>query len=202
MQDNFSILTVCTGNICRSPLAEQLLVNRLRDIPEVSVGSAGTQAMEDQPMFGVTQEIARSYGVKNTDSHRARQVTELILESSDLILTMTREHRRAVVELSPRVTRRVFTIREFARLAEVTTNEALASETDLLGHSPAERLRAAVKAVTVGRSILPPVSDPAEDDVVDPYQREAAVHETSTHQLVPAVDAVASLLRRSVEGAV
>lgn len=200
MQSDFSILTVCTGNICRSPLAEQLLAEQLRDIPEANISSAGTHALVGEPMFDVTQQIARSYGVENIDSHRARQVTEALLESSDLILTMTRDHRRTVVELSPRVTRRVFTIREFARLAEVTTDEVLTSEINQAEDSPAERLRAAVRAVTVGRSILPPLTDAAEDDVVDPYQRATEVHEASAEQLTSAIDAVVSLVQRSMKG--
>ena len=169
MRNSFSILTVCTGNVCRSPLAEQLLRNRLRDVSAIEVSSAGLQALVEQPMFDVTQEIARSYGVE---------------------------------ELSPRVTRRVFTLREFARLAGVTTEDVLASEFNRAGASPADRLRAVVQAVTAGRSILPPVADPSEDDVIDPYQREMKIHEASAQQLVPAVDAVASLLKQSVGGAV
>ena len=200
MLDNFSILTVCTGNVCRSPLAEQLLFDQLRGIPEIHVSSAGTHALVGHPMFDATREIARSLEIENTDDHRARQMTEDILESADLILTMTRDHRRSVVEISPRVTRRVFTIREFARLAEVTTDEILSSEMNWAKDSPAERLRGAVTAVAVGRSVLPPVTDPAEDDVIDPYRRDMKVHTASAQQLVPAVTAAARLLRRSVEG--
>ncbi|QGU05152.1 arsenate reductase/protein-tyrosine-phosphatase family protein [Corynebacterium comes] len=201
MRNSFSILTVCTGNICRSPLAEQLLVTQLRNIPEITISSAGTRALVGEPMFATTQEIAHSYGAETTEAHRARQVNETLLESSDLILAMTRDHRRAVVELSPRVTRRVFTVREFARLAEVTTDDVLASEIARTGESPVDRLRAAVKAVTLSRNILPLLADRAEEDVIDPYQREKKVHEASAQQLTPAVDAVVSLLRRSVEGA-
>lgn len=200
MRNSFSILTVCTGNICRSPLAEQLLVAHLQGIPEITISSAGTRALVGEPMLATTQEIAHSYGVETTEAHRARQVNETLLESSDLILAMTRDQRRAVVELSPRVTRRVFTIREFARLAEVTTDDVLASEIDRTGESAVERLRAAVKAVTLSRNILPLVADRAEEDVIDPYQREMKVHEASAQQLTPAVDAVAALLKRSVEG--
>lgn len=200
MRNSFSILTVCTGNICRSPLAEQLLVAHLRGIPEITISSAGTRALVGEPMLATTQEIAHSYGVETTEAHRARQVNEALLESSDLILAMTRDHRRTLVELSPRVTRRVFTIREFARLAEVTTDDVLSSEIAWTGESPVERLRAAVKAVTLSRNILPLVADRAEEDVIDPYQREMKVHEASAQQLTPAVDAVAALLKRSVEG--
>lgn len=200
MQNNFSILTVCTGNICRSPLAAHLLAAHLQEIPEISVSSAGTHALVGEPMFDVTQKMASSYGVENIDSHRARQITEKILDSSDLILAMTRDHRRAVVELSPRVTRKVFTIREFARLAEVTTDEALTSAITQEEDTPVARLRAALKAVTSSRSLLPPLVDPAEDDVIDPYRQATEVHEISAEQLTPAIDVVVSLMRRSVKG--
>lgn len=198
MQNDFSILMICTGNICRSPLAEQLLQNQLRDIPEINISSAGTRAMVGEQMFDATQEIARSYGLDSTESHRARQMSEALLESSDLILTMTRDHRRAVVEMSPRVTRRVFTVREFARLAQVTTDEVLAAETNPAGAAPGEKLRAAVKAVTLGRSVAPQVADQTEDDVVDPYRQSSDVHRTSAQQLVPAIDTVTNLLRRAL----
>lgn len=200
MQNSFSILMVCTGNICRSPFAEQLLAAQLQDIPAIRVSSAGTHALVDEPMFEVTQQVAHSYGLENINSHRGQQVTEQLLESSDLILTMTRDHRRAVVELSPRVTRKVFTIREFARLAEATTEEALISVIGQGTYSPTARLRAALKAVTSSRSLLPPLADPTEDDVIDPYKREIEVHEASAEQLTPAIDSVVSLVWRSVKG--
>ena len=107
MESDSSILMVCTGNICRSPLAERLLSNQVQDIPVIRVDSAGTHAMVGEHMFAETQKTALSLGVVGVESHRARQIAAEILETSDLILTMTREQRREVVELSSRVTRRV-----------------------------------------------------------------------------------------------
>lgn len=202
MHNSFSILLICTGNICRSPLAEHVLLNRLRDVPEITVSSAGTRAMVGHPMFDISQEIARSYGAENTATHRARQLTETMLEASDLVLTMTREHRREVVELSPRVVRRTFTVREFARLAEATTEEALVSQIGPGGELSAEKLRATVEAATFSRSILPPVVDRTSEDVLDPYERDEKIHKTSANQLTPAIDSVASLLMRPREGAI
>ncbi len=195
----FTILTVCTGNICRSPLAEQLLALRLAAEPEVTVSSAGTHAMLGAPMEPQSQEIARGLGIAEPATHTPRLLTEEILGSSDLILAMARDHRRAIVELNPRVARRVFTIREFARLAEATTDEDLIFDIAETPGSRIDRLHTAVRAVTAGRALVPPPADPADDDVVDPYRRAPEVFELSTQQLVPAVDATAEFLRRALE---
>jgi protein-tyrosine phosphatase len=179
-------------------MAESLLGKMVEDISEVRVMSAGTHAMVGEQMFTVSQQIAQSYGAEDVDSHRARQVTEEILESSDLVLTMTREHRRFVVESNPHVTRRAFTLKEFARLASVTTDEMLAADLGAVGDSNIEKFRAAVRSVSLSRSQVPTVSDPAELEVIDPYGHSDAIHQASAEQLVPAVEIVADLLWRAL----
>lgn len=198
MESNFSVLMVCTGNICRSPLAERLLSAQVQDLSEVCVSSAGNHARVGEQMDAETQQIAQSYGVDDVGSHRARQISEGIVESADLILTMTRVHRRDVVELSPRVTRRTFTLREFARLAEATSDEMLGADLKTVNGSAIETLRAAVQSVALSRSLVPSVTDAAEDEVIDPYRQSSDVHEKSAQQLVPAVNTVANLLRRAL----
>lgn len=196
----FTILTVCTGNICRSPLAEQLLARELADIPEITVESAGTYAMVGSSMQEKSQAIARELGVPDPGTHRARQMTSSILESADLIVALARDHRRAIVEESPRVARRVFTLREFARLVAVTTDEDLAFEITAAPDSDTvSRLRAAVSAVVAGRSVSFPPEDLSEEDVVDPYGRSDETYALSTSQIVPAVNAMSALLHRAVE---
>lgn len=196
VDSSFRILTVCTGNVCRSPLAMYLLAGQLQDIPEVAVESAGTQVQVGQPMFDVTRQLAVSFGVNDTAAHRARQVNTELLESADLVLAMSREHRRHAVELAPRVTRRVFTIREFERLADTITDDALEEELGTAGNSVTERMKAAVRALSTTRNIHVIPGDPEDDDVVDPYRREIRVHEQSADQLESAVEAVVSLLGR------
>lgn len=200
MQNKFSVLMVCTGNICRSPFAEFALLQQLQDIPEVEVGSAGIRAMVGESMFADTQKVAGSYGVEGFEGHRARQVSKELLEASDLILTMTREQRRAVVEISPRVTRRAFTIREFARLADATTDFDLHNRDDSNDELRANALRRAVQSVKLSRSLATPLLSSAEDEVVDPYQQSLDVHRTSAEQLIPAVESVALLIRRVISG--
>src|SRR5690606_26956407 len=125
MSDSFRIITVCTGNICRSPLAEQLLKSALRGVEHIEFDSAGTQAMVDNPMPEYSLAIAKNNEVSDAELHRGKQLLEAHLDSADLILAMDRGHRRKIVELSPRATRKVFTVREFKRLIDVTTDEHL-----------------------------------------------------------------------------
>lgn len=199
MSDTFAILTVCTGNICRSPLAEQLITQRLQDCADITVSSAGTHAMVGAPMEGQSQAIARTLGIVDPSTHAPRLLTEGILDSADLILAMARDHRRAIVETNPRVARRVFTIREFARLAEATADDDLIFDIAETSGTRIERLHAAVRAVTAGRALVAPLEDPSDDDVIDPYRRDQATYDLSTAQIVPAVETTVAFLRRALE---
>ena len=199
MSDSFRILTVCTGNICRSPLAEQLLKSALRGVGHIEFDSAGTQAMVDNPMPEHSLEIAKNNEISDAELHRGKQLLEAHLDSADLILAMDRGHRRKIVELSPRATRKVFTVREFKRLIDVTTDEYLRAEILASDGTPVGKLRAAVDAARLGRSDLIPLDNPDDDDVVDPYGQDKAVYDASAQQLIPVVADVASYLRRAME---
>lgn len=199
MSDVFRILTVCTGNICRSPLAKQLLESAFQGVEHIEIDSAGTQAMVDHPMPEHSLRIARESKVADSELHRAKQLLEAHLDAADLILAMDRGHRRKIVQLSPRATRKVFTVREFKRLIDVTTDEHLRAEILASDGTPAGKLRAAVDAARLGRSDLIPLDNPDDDDVVDPYGQDKAVYDASAQQLIPVVADVASYLRRAME---
>lgn len=199
MSQHFKILTVCTGNICRSPLAEQLLRQALADIPEVLVASAGTKAMVGSGMPHHSLELAHRHNVAQPENHVSRQMTAGELESADIILAMDRDHRRTVAETTPKVARRVFTIREFARLADTTSDDDLRMEfTAERPLSVAARLRTAVTAVALGRGMHPPLKDPSSDDVVDPYGQEVQVYQESAEELIPAINSTVAVLRRAL----
>ena len=198
----FEIITVCTGNICRSPLAEQLLRTRLAGLPG-SVNSGGTYDMRASEMPAEAQRLAAQHGVpaELSTEHRSQLLNSRMLTTPDLILAMAREHRRAIVELAPARLRSTFTVREFARLAKDTPDAEIIAAADAAGQDPSARLRAAVASVAAHRGVSLPPADPADDDVVDPYRRSWNTYELSASQLVPAVDEVVRVVRLAVPAA-
>lgn len=193
----FSILTVCSGNICRSPLAEQLLRAGTREWSEVTVASAGTTALVGEPMTEQAQALSFEFGGDGAETHRARELTEEQLRDADLVLGLSREHRRAIVELYPRATRHAFTLREFARLVAGITDDdlehaATLSPTDIVG-----RLTELVEVAASRRGLVEPPDSPNDDNVIDPYRQSADVYRQSADQVVPAVNTVLSQFARA-----
>lgn len=95
----FAVLVVCTGNSCRSPMAEGIL-NRMLENTRAFAQSAGTDAPVDAPATEAAVEAAREHGA-DISAHRARQLSAAMVSNADLVLVMEDYHRRRVVELVP-----------------------------------------------------------------------------------------------------
>ncbi|MEM9883773.1 MAG: Sua5/YciO/YrdC/YwlC family protein, partial [Planctomycetota bacterium] len=93
-------LLVCTGNTCRSPMAEVIARDALRGKPEVHIGSAGVYAGEGQPASPEAVEAVRPLGL-DLSAHRSRPLTADLIASADFVFTMTESHRRAVLAQAP-----------------------------------------------------------------------------------------------------
>src|SRR2546423_8582878 len=107
-----NVLFVCTGNICRSPLAASLLERALKDRGlEVMVTSAGTGAWDGAPASEGAYLVGLERGL-DLSGHRARLLTRELVERAHLILTMARHHRARVDELGGEG--RVFVLGEYA----------------------------------------------------------------------------------------
>lgn len=175
-----NILTVCIGNVCRSPLAERLLQARLIEAnaaDRYAVSSAGVMAMAGRPMEpDAGQQLAARGGHPN--DFVARQLTESMVATADVILTATVEVRGRVLEDSPGALRRTFTLREFAALVGDDTDSTTLPELV----ASASRRRSHTRGL--------------ELDVVDPMGMGPEVHAEAADLVEDAVDTIVSALTR------
>jgi len=178
------ILTVCTGNICRSPVAERLLQAGLDQVSPGAfrVRSAGTRAMVGEPVQPISADIIGTYG-GSPEGFAARQLTPKILRDTDLVLTMAARHRGEVLQMDASLLRRTFTIREFARMLDVLAQRdpsptPAADVPELWRGLPA-------RAASVRHLAL--AGEASDNDVVDPYRRGEDIYRQMEDELAPAI---------------
>ncbi|WP_333829002.1 arsenate reductase/protein-tyrosine-phosphatase family protein [Pararhodobacter sp.] len=99
-----SVLVVCVGNVCRSPVAERKLRARL-DETLISVSSAGLGALEGKGADDCTTQIAAQHGL-SLEGHVARQFTPALGRKNDLILVMETVHKNAIAWQAPELSGR------------------------------------------------------------------------------------------------
>lgn len=106
------ILFVCTGNLCRSPMAEALFRHRMGDHSGWQAESAGTFAALGHPASENAVLALKELGI-DLSGHRSQPLTAELVEEADLIVVMTAEHRFHLLEVFPEVGNRVFLIKSF-----------------------------------------------------------------------------------------
>lgn len=109
------LLVVCTGNICRSPLAEALLRSEL---PELQVSSAGIGALVGHAADANAAAVAVEQGL-DVGAHVARQLDQKLVVESDLILVMDHGHLKWINQQFPHARGRVFLLGHWNDGAEV-----------------------------------------------------------------------------------
>ncbi|MEQ7922753.1 low molecular weight protein-tyrosine-phosphatase [Xanthomonas sp. WHRI 1810A] len=112
-----NVLVVCVGNICRSPMAEAMLLHRI-DGPAVTISSAGTHAMLSSTMDPLAQAVLQVNGVP-AHKHRSRQVDVQMLHQADLILLMEQRQMQSVLNLAPEVRGKTFLIGKWQQEMEI-----------------------------------------------------------------------------------
>lgn len=183
----FRILTVCTGNQCRSP-AMELMLGRLLDAgPEArfDVRSCGLQGPAGHPVHPLTAVALARRGIV-IDRQLSRRVDAGLVEQADLVLTAERCHRAGVASLVPSAPSRTFTLLEFARLSVAAVRVGVAGPSELVVAAAALRPQLAVP-------------DARTDDIPDPVTGGAAVHERMLARVQQAVVVVADALLHVAE---
>lgn len=109
------VLLVCTGNVCRSPMAEGLLRKMLRDGEqhgEIVVESAGTFAAEGAPASSDAIEVAAEVGV-DLRGHVARSLSGRLVGRADIVLAMEPEHEDRMLSVFPEAADKIHLITTF-----------------------------------------------------------------------------------------
>jgi protein-tyrosine phosphatase len=183
------LLFICTGNMCRSPLAERLavvwaaqLLNGNAD--KVKIASAGLEAPVGQAMDPHSAEALARLGGDPTNV-RARAFTPDMAENASLVLTMTRRQRRVVLESVPRGMRRTFTLLEAADLLKHADLRGLAQ---LPLSERARELGLRLDKARANRATT------ETDDIPDPIGRRPGVHDEIADTIADALRPLATVL--------
>jgi protein-tyrosine-phosphatase len=106
------VMFICTGNVCRSPMAEGFYRQQTGTGDEIRVGSAGISAFDGQLASQYSEEVMQQEGIDISD-HASRMLTPEIIAEASHIFGMTRSHRDAVQMMFPAAREKVFVLREF-----------------------------------------------------------------------------------------
>lgn len=106
------ILFICTGNVCRSPMAEYLLQRRLGKPAEWKVGSAGLFTSNGMAASLSAIEVLREQAIDLTP-HRSRVVTKDIIDTATLIVVMTATHAAELKHRFPEAQDRIYLLKSF-----------------------------------------------------------------------------------------
>ncbi len=135
LKDSINIIFVCTGNTCRSCMAEGLLkeaLKDLKDLPKIITVSRGISAFDGESASEHSIKALKNLWDIDISSHQARILSHTDAEQADLILTMTRQHRDIIKRLCPQKKTQIFTLKEYV-YANLNPDSSMADISDPYG---------------------------------------------------------------------
>ncbi len=147
-----NILFVCTGNTCRSPMAQALLEEMVKEKGlDIKVKSAGIFAFDGQEASENAIEVLKSEGI-DLSNHRANIIYRDLLEEADLILTMGISHKRALLSKFDFVKGKIYTLKEYAYGEEEDIDDPFGGDLQVYNKTKEEikeALKEVIKRLTV-----------------------------------------------------
>lgn len=186
MTEPARLMTVCTGNVCRSPYLERRLqqeMDRAWGAGAVEVRSGGTGALVGAEMEPRSLNLLEARGGSG-DGFRARQLTKDLLAEQQMVIVASREHRKAVTRLWPKGLAKTHALLDLAELASLVKDEELPERTDARAW-----FEAVVPLIASKRGLQMPM--PAEQaEVVDPFRQGPEVFDRMQAQIEGALPQV------------
>jgi protein-tyrosine phosphatase len=196
-EPDFSVLLVCTGNLCRSPMAQAALRHGLdtrlpsAEARRLQVGSAGVRAPQDSPLERNTLRVLTERGIP-IDGFTSRRLRLSMVATAGLVLTASRSQRLVIGQEMPEAYGRTYTLREFADLLQ---------EIDPAG-LPADPVQRATRVVTLAKEIrgLRAPLPPDLIDIDDPIGQRLPAFRRCLDTVLAAVTPIVAVLAPAPSG--
>lgn len=188
------IIFVCTGNTCRSPMAEAYIK---KVTGESSFQSAGITAIEGLPASENSIRILESIQI-DLNNHRSQRINKDNLEKADLILTMTLSHKQRILQVFPHLHNKTYTLKEYIHnvdvygiVTKISEIEAIiiAKKAEISSDKPLKEQEILIKEVERKIEELNELYDILDSlDISDPFGGDIDVYQSSFEEIKEYID--------------
>lgn len=191
------VLFICSGNICRSALAEYLMRDalRARGAGDVLVSSCGLLRLDGYPMDDHYVALLQRQGIDAT-VHRSTPFETSLVDDADLILTFTSQHLGAILDRAPRAARKAYLVDDFANLCDACRADGtVPAGTTSGGGSAADAaaIEQRLDAIVMAEPFKRPVMARAHE-ITDPHRRSAVTYQMVAEAITDCVRRIADTL--------